>query len=126
MKITNRIIIAAAAFAMLIMNPSAFAQTNVRPDEMVLTINGVVCPACAQGIIRKVSKLDFIDTTKLNSGVELDVENHKARMALKPGAKPDLKALFGAIRKGGFDPVDVTLLQSGKVVSKNAAQVNAE
>lgn len=90
---------------------SSHAEEAITPqkDEVVMNINGIVCPACAQGIIRKVSKLDFVDTSRLNSGVELDVEKHRARIALKPSVKADMPALFSAVRKGGFDPVGVYL-----------------
>lgn len=93
---------------------------KIAKNEVVMKVNGIVCPACAQGIIRKVSKLDFIDTSKLHSGVELNVENHRARIAFKDGAKPDMAALFDAVRKGGFDPVGV-YLASGKYLT--AAEV---
>lgn len=96
------------------------------PNVLVMQVNGIVCPACAQGIIMKVSKLGFIDQDTFESGVKLDVENQRAYIATKPGSTPDLKALFEAVRKGGFDPVSVAMLKSGKSVVLTAAQVAKE
>lgn len=113
------------AFAALLLGfTPVHAQEVITPQkgEVVMNINGIVCPACAQGIIRKVSKLDFIDTERLHSGVDLDVENHRARIAMKQGVKPDYPALFAAVRKGGFDPVGV-YLAGGKYLT--ADQITA-
>ena len=89
---------------------------KVGVDEVVMKINGIVCPACAYGIQKKVSKLSFVDTEKLNDGIELDVENHMAKIAIKKDQAADFTALFAAVKKGGFDPVGGWVLEKGKPV----------
>ena len=89
---------------------------KVGVDEVVLKVNGIVCPACAYGIQKKVAKLSFVDTSRLHDGVELDVENHLAKIAIKKGQQPDFSALFAAVKSGGFDPVGGYILVSGKTV----------
>lgn len=97
-------------------NLSAEETPKLAAGEVVMKVNGIVCPACAYGIQKKVSKLSFVDTKKLHEGVELDVENHLAKVAIKAGQKPDFAALFEAVKKGGFDPVGGYALKGGKAV----------
>jgi hypothetical protein len=94
---------------------------KVAAGEVVMKVNGIVCPACAYGIQKKVSKLSFVDNAKLHNGVELDVEKHLAKVAIKQGQKPDFKALFVAVKAGGFDPVGAYVLEKGKPVYHPAA-----
>ena len=94
---------------------------KVMANQVVLKVNGIVCPACAYGIQKKVSKLSFVDTTKLHKGVELDVEHHLAKVAIKPNQKPDFQALFTAVKSGGFDPVGGYVLVNGKTAYHPAA-----
>ena len=104
-------------FVLLLATPLSAEETpKVAANEVVMKVNGIVCPACAYGIQKKVSKLSFVDTSKLHDGVELDVEHHFAKVAIKAGQKPDFAALFDAVKKGGFDPVGGYILVSGKPV----------
>lgn len=91
-----------AAFAAVLLLASAQAKAA---EDVVLKVNGVVCPACAYGIQKKVSKLSFVDTGRLHDGVEIDVEKHLAKVAIREGQKANYAELFAAIRSGGFDPV---------------------
>ena len=43
-------------------------QENIKPNqnEVILVVHGVVCSFCSYGIQKKLSKLDFVDTSKFN------------------------------------------------------------
>ena len=99
---------------------------SVLVNQVVLKVNGIVCPACAYGIQKKVSKLSFVDNTKLHNGVELDVEHHLAKVAIKPGQKPNFTALFTAVKEGGFDPVGAYTLEKGKPMYRLVSDANKE
>ena len=62
---------------------------------------------CAQGVSKKITRLDFIDPSKYTRGVHIEIENQKLTIAVKPDRELDVDALFKAIKSGGFEPVDV-------------------
>ena len=56
---------------------------------------------------KKVSKLPFIDPSRHNKGVHVDIENQLVTIAVKADAEIDQVALFDAIVSGGYEPIEV-------------------
>ncbi len=88
----------------------------LKPDEARLRVKGLVCAFCAQGLRKKVSKLDFVDTKKPQKGVTVDEKNGFMMVALKPGKAPVWKDLFSAVEKAGFESTEGEVLVDGKRV----------
>jgi hypothetical protein len=76
-------------------------------DDYVVHVHGLVCSFCAKGVTKKVSKLSFIDRSKYNKGVRVEIEDQKVTIAVLPDQTPDVDALFAAIVSGGYEPIGI-------------------
>jgi len=85
--------------------PVATGEIEVNENEVVITVNGIVCSFCSQGVSKKLSKLSFIDTSRYNKGVKVEIENQKVTIAIEPGSEFDMKEVFKSIKSGGYEPV---------------------
>lgn len=86
-------------------------------QDYVIKVNGIVCEFCSIGVTKKVSKLEFIDRSKYDKGVKVEIENQMVTIAVKDDAKLDKKALFAAIESGGYNPVEIwTLTAEGESI----------
>ena len=88
----------------------------LKPDEVRLQVKGLVCAFCAQGLRKKVSKLDCVDTKKPQKGVTVDEKNGYMLVALKAGTPPAWNDLFAAVEKAGFESTDAEALVDGERV----------
>ena len=88
----------------------------LKPDEVRLRVKGLVCSFCAQGLRKKVSKLDFVDTKKPQKGVAVDEKNGSVLVSLKAGKLPPWNDLFIAVEKAGFDATEAEALVDGERV----------
>ena len=85
----------------------ALASTSVVAKDYVINVHGIVCEFCSLGVAKKVSKLPFIDATKYDKGVKVEIESQMVTIAVKDGAVLDKLALFEAIESGGYSPVEI-------------------
>lgn len=109
-------------------HPPVVAKTpspiEVKPGQVVLEVDGLVCAVCGYGIERNVAKLDFIDRKKFSHGVLTDVYNQRLVLALVPGKPVDLKALAEAIKHAGYPLKTVHLLSpEGRPMRIEAAEI---
>lgn len=87
-------------------------------QDYVINVNGIVCGFCSIGVAKKVSKLPFIDRTKYNKGVSVEIENQMVTIAVKEGEMLDKAALFSAIESAGYNPVEIFELgPDGKLIA---------
>lgn len=84
-------------------------------DTVTLYVKGLCCPSCAIGIRKKVSKLLFVDTKRLEKGVTLDTKTQLATIAVTGYDPAYLPALSQAVRDAGYDPFHLYRLEKGKV-----------
>ena len=94
----------------------------LKPDEVRLRVKGLVCAFCAQGLRKKVSKLDCVDTKKPLKGVTVDEKNGYMVVALKAGTPPAWKDLFVAVEKAGFDATEAEALVDGERVVRKPVE----
>lgn len=87
-----------------------------KDNTVAIYAKGLICPSCAIGIRKHLSKLPFVDRKKPKSGVELDAKTQLTIVTLKPGAMVDQAAVAKAIRRAGYDPVEIYQKQGGKIV----------
>jgi mercuric ion binding protein len=85
----------------------ALLSAPVLATDYVIDVHGIVCSFCAKGVTKKVSKLPFIDRSKYNKGVKVEIEDQKVTIAVLPDQALDVDALYEAIVSGGYDPVKV-------------------
>lgn len=89
-----------------------FVSAPTFAGDYVVNVNGIVCEFCSLGVTKKVSKLPFIDRTKYDKGVKVEIQNQMVTIAVKDGSKLDVDALFSAIESGGYNPVKVFELEA--------------
>lgn len=90
-------------------------------NEAIFEVHGIVCSFCSVGLQKKLSQLPSIDMSKYKKGVHVEIETQKVTIALKPDAKLDVKAAYEAIKSGGYEPVNVTIIgKNGAITTYNA------
>ncbi len=95
----------------------ALISTPVFAGDYVVNVHGIVCSFCAQGVIKKVSQLPFVDRSKYTNGVKVEIEDQKVTIAVRDDLALDATSLFDAIKSGGYDPVDIWVVSpSGELV----------
>jgi len=96
----------------------ALISTSAMAQDYVIKVNGIVCDFCTLGVTKKVTKLPFIDRSKYDKGVKVEIESQKVTIAVKDGMALDKDALFAAIESGGYNPVEIwQLTDDGKPIA---------
>ncbi len=90
----------------------ALVSTPVLAQDYVVTVHGIVCSFCAQGVIKKVSKLPFVDRSMYTNGVKVEIEEQKVTVAVRDDAAINTASLFAAIESGGYSPIDVWIVSA--------------
>jgi len=85
----------------------ALLSGPVLATDYVVQVHGIVCSFCAKGVTKKITKLAFIDRSKYNKGVKVEIEDQKVTIAVLPDETLNVDALYKAIVSGGYDPVNV-------------------
>ncbi len=97
----------------------SFKETTpveVKPNQAVVQVKGVVCSFCAYGAEKNLGKLSFLDKSQFgDDGVLVDINTHRITLALQPDKQVDLLSIYNAIKKGGYDPVSVYLNIHGQL-----------
>jgi hypothetical protein len=82
------------------------APLELKDNQTVIQVKGVVCSFCAFGTEKNLSKLSFLDKSQYGGdGVLLDINIHRITLALDNSKTVDYPAINNAIVKGGYDPV---------------------
>ncbi len=97
------------AVALALVTTSSFATTSVK-----VTVNGMVCAFCAQGIEKRLSKLPAAQA------VYVDLKQKVVVVQAKTGQTLDGKVITAEITDAGYD---VTNLE---MVEKSVAEVKAD
>ena len=85
------------------------------PNTVAVYARGLCCASCAIGIRKKLVKIDVIDLTRFNQGIELDPKTQLVHIALKPGTRLPHKAVAQAILDAGYDAVQVYSMKKGQL-----------
>jgi hypothetical protein len=84
---------------------AAKGMVENHPNYLAIHTKGLVCSSCGIGLRIHASKLEGVDKSQLNKGVDLDVKKQLVLVAFKPGAVIDVDGVREAIYNAGFDPV---------------------
>ena len=82
------------------------AWSAVEGSRVEVTVNGMVCSYCAQGIERNLRRLS------LTQAVAVDLKQHRVTISVKPGAVVDDQQIRKAIRDSGFDVREIRTIKS--------------
>lgn len=75
-------------------------------SRVEVTINGMVCSFCAQGIERNLRRLS------ITQDVTVDLKQHRVTISVKPGAVVDDQQIRKAIRDSGFDVREIRTIKA--------------
>ena len=84
---------------------AAKGMVENHPNYLAVYTKGLVCSSCGIGLRIHSSKLEGVDKSQLNNGVDLDVKKQLVLVAFKPDAAIDVDGVREAIYNAGYDPV---------------------
>ncbi len=90
----------------------ALLTTPVLAQDYVVKVHGIVCSFCAQGVIKKVSELPFVDRSLYTNGVKVEIEDQMVTVAVRDDSTINTVNLFAAIESGGYSPIDVWIVSA--------------
>ncbi len=90
------------------------ATSSMAANTVKVTVNGMVCAFCAQGIEKRISKMD---ATK---EVFVDLKKKTVAVEAKDGQTLDAKAISAEIVDAGYDVVKI------EPVLQSVAEIRAE
>ncbi|MGB0292058.1 MAG: heavy-metal-associated domain-containing protein [Luteolibacter sp.] len=93
---------------------AALMTLEATPGVVKVYAKGLCCESCAIGIRKKVHKLKFVDTSKLNKGVDLDARTQLVTIAVRQGEAVDIPALKKAIKEAGYEAIKLYELTADK------------
>ena len=72
----------------------------------LIYVKGLVCPSCAIGIRKNLSKMKSVDKKRFKEGIDMNPETQLVTIALKYGAKLDSKDLIERVVDAGYVAVE--------------------
>jgi len=83
----------------------ALTTLKSEPNTVQVYAKGLICESCGLGVRKKLQKLKFIDTSKPQKGIVMDVKSQLVSITLKEGQPADVEAIKKAIKGAGYDPI---------------------
>ena len=78
-------------------------------------VKGLVCPSCAIGVRKNLSKMKGVDKKRFRDGIDMDPETQLVSIALKDGAELDNKDLIERVVDAGYFAVEEYKLHENHV-----------
>ena len=72
----------------------------------IIYVKGLVCPSCAIGIRKNLSKMKGVDKKRFKDGIDMNPETQLVTIALKEGAELDNKDLIERVVDAGYFAVE--------------------
>lgn len=72
----------------------------------VIYVKGLVCPSCAIGIRKNLSKMKGVDKKRFKDGIDMNPETQLVTIALKDGVELDNKDLIERVVDAGYLAVE--------------------
>lgn len=69
-------------------------------------VKGLVCPSCAIGVRKNLSKMKGVDKKRFKDGIDMNPETQLVSIALKDGAKLNSKDLIERVEDAGYVAVE--------------------
>ena len=69
-------------------------------------VKGLVCPSCAIGVRKNLSKMKGVDKKRFKDGIDMNPETQLVTIALKDGAELDNKDLIERVVDAGYVAVE--------------------
>ena len=75
-------------------------------EVSLVYVKGLVCPSCAIGVRKNLSKMKGVDKKRFKDGIDMDPETQLVTIALKDDAKLDTKDLIERVVDAGYTAVE--------------------
>ena len=92
------------------------AASKVLKDSSAISlvyVKGLVCPSCAIGVRKNLSKMKGVDKKRFRDGIDMNPETQLVTIALKAGAKVDNKDIMDRVEDAGYVAVEEYKLHDG-------------
>ena len=76
----------------------------------LIYVKGLVCPSCAIGVRKNLSKMNCVDKKRFKDGIDMDPETQLVTIALKDGGKLDSEDLIERVVDAGYVAVEEYIL----------------
>ena len=90
-------------------------EVMLNENEAVVEVLGMVCSMCAFGIGEGFSNTDFIDKSKFNEGVMVDIDAQYVQLAINESANINPANIVKVIEEAGYDVSTLFILQNKKL-----------
>lgn len=85
----------------------AAKETLLESSKISLVyVKGLVCPSCAIGIRKNLSKMKGVDKKRFKDGIDMNPETQLVSIALKDGAQLNTKDLIERVVDAGYVAVE--------------------
>ena len=91
------------------------SEIEINENEAVVEVLGMVCSMCAFGIGEGFSKTDFVDKTKFNDGVSVDIDAQFVQVGLLKSSDVNAEKIVQVIEEAGYDVNQLFILQNEKL-----------
>ena len=79
----------------------------------LIYVKGLVCPSCAIGIRKNLSKMLGVDKTRFKDGIDMDPETQLVTISLREGVSLDNKDLIELVEDAGYTAIEEYKLHDG-------------
>lgn len=79
----------------------------------LIYVKGLVCPSCAIGVRKNLSKMKGVDKKRFKDGIDMDPETQLVSIAFKSNFKIDNKDLIERVEDAGYIAVEEYKLHDG-------------
>jgi copper chaperone CopZ len=79
----------------------------------LIYVKGLVCPSCAIGVRKNLSKMKGVDKKRFKDGIDMDPETQLVSIAFKGNFKIDNKDLIERVEDAGYIAVEEYKLHDG-------------
>ena len=86
---------------------------SVSSDISLIYVKGLVCPSCAIGVRKNLSKMKGVDKKRFKDGIDMDADTQLVKIALKDKTTIDNKDLIARVDDAGYDAVEQYKLHDG-------------
>ena len=81
----------------------------------LIYVEGLVCPSCAIGIRKNLSKMLGVDRSRFKDGIDMNPETQLVTIAFKEGISIDNKDLVELVEDAGYTAIEEYKLHDGHI-----------
>tara|TARA_Y100000588_G_C13970668_1_gene802839 strand:- start:133 stop:585 length:453 start_codon:yes stop_codon:yes gene_type:complete len=72
----------------------------------LIYVKGLVCPSCAIGVSKNLSRMPGVDKERFKRGIEMDTNTQLVKIALSDQSELDKKEVLERVEDAGYDAIE--------------------